>query len=173
LLAQTVTYNNTNEGMKKEGHQPIIEIIDYQEAYKADIKRLNYEWLEKYFKIEPGDELSLSNPQQYILDKGGYIFFARWNEEVVGTASLLKKSDAVYELGKMAVTGKLQGMGIGKRLLEHCLVFARQKKIPTLILYSNTQLSSAIYLYRHYGFTEVPLETGLYERANIKMQLHL
>jgi ribosomal protein S18 acetylase RimI-like enzyme len=167
------TLDSNNERMRKEGHQPIIEIVDYQEAYKAEIKRLNYEWLEKYFKIEPGDESSLSNPQEYILDRGGYIFFVKWNREVVGTASMLKKSDAIYELGKMAVADKMQGLGIGRKLLEHCLAFARQQGIATLILYSNTQLSSAIHLYRQYGFTEVELESGLYERANIKMQLHL
>ena len=150
-----------------------VEIIPYSEVYKEDIKRLNYEWLVKYFRIEKGDELSLSNPQKYIIEKGGYIFFAKWNDGIVGTASLLKKTDEIYELGKMAVTSTAQGAGIGKILIEYCIAFARQKEIPTLILYSNTQLQSAIYLYHKYGFVETELESGLYERANIKMQLKL
>jgi hypothetical protein len=37
-------------------------------------KTLNIEWLSKYFKIEPKDELVLSNPQEEIIDKGGMIF---------------------------------------------------------------------------------------------------
>jgi hypothetical protein len=32
----------------------------------------------KYFKIEPKDELVLSNPQEEIIDKGG--FYAKYNE---------------------------------------------------------------------------------------------
>lgn len=74
-----------------------IEIIDYSEELKEYIKILNYEWLEKYFKLEAGDTISLSNPQNEIIDKGGYIFYAKLNNEIVGTASLLKKTDTVFE----------------------------------------------------------------------------
>ena len=95
------------------------------------------------------------------------------NGEIVGTASLLKKSESEFELGKMAVTASAQGLGIGKRLMEHCLDFAKRQGITKLILYSNTKLTSAIHLYRKYGFVEVELESGLYERANIKMELKL
>ncbi len=150
-----------------------IEIIQFSEELSEPIKTLNYEWLEKYFRVEAGDVESLSNPQKYIIDKGGHIYYAKLDGEIVGTASLLKKSETVYELGKMAVNDKAQGHGIGTILIEHCLEVANQKQISTLILYSNTTLQSAIHLYRKYGFEEVELETGLYERANIKMEKHL
>jgi ribosomal protein S18 acetylase RimI-like enzyme len=149
---------------------PKIEIIDFTEDNKEHIKILNYEWLQKYFKVEPGDVIALSNPTKEIIDKGGFIFYAKQHDEIVGTSSLLKKPSGTFELGKMAVTQKAQGFGIGTILLEHCLAFAKQKSIPTLILYSNTSLKSAIHLYKKYGFVEIPLEQGLYERANIKME---
>lgn len=147
-----------------------IEIIDFTDAHKEAIKVLNYEWLEKYFRVEEGDEQSLSNPKEYIIDRGGFIFYVALDHEIVGTASLLKKSDKVFELGKMAVSEKARGHGIGTILLEHCLEVAKQKQIERLVLYSNTQLLSALHLYRKYGFREIELEKGLYERADIKME---
>lgn len=150
-----------------------IEIIEFSDELSEPIKTLNYEWLEKYFCIEEGDIISLSNPQKYIIDKGGFIYYARLNGVIVGTASLMKKNEIIYELGKMAVSERAQGLGIGTILLEHCLNVAKQKKIPTLILYSNTLLQSAIHLYRKYGFEEIELESGLYDRANIKMEKQL
>lgn len=147
-----------------------IEIIPFSDEQKEAIKTLNYEWLEKYFRVEQGDVVSLSNPKEQIIDKGGYIFYAKLNDEIVGTASLLKKNDRVFELGKMAVSEKARGLGIGTVLLEHCLDVAKQKGINTLILYSNTKLESAIHLYRKYGFYEIDLEEGLYKRADIKME---
>jgi len=147
-----------------------IEIINFSSDLKDPIKTLNYEWLEKYFRLEKGDILSLSNPQEQIIDKGGFIFYAKLNGEIVGTASLLKKSETIFELGKMAVYGKAQGFGIGTLLLEHCLNFARQKGMQKIILYSNTILETAINLYRKYSFVEIELESGLYERADIKME---
>lgn len=150
-----------------------IEIIDYSEELKEYIKILNYEWLEKYFKLETGDIISLTYPKNEIIDKGGYIFYAKLNNEIVGTASLLKKTDAVFELGKMAVTEKYQGLGIGEKLIVHCINKANAFKIKSLVLYSNTQLSSAIHLYQKFGFNEIELESGLYQRANIKMIKYL
>jgi ribosomal protein S18 acetylase RimI-like enzyme len=147
-----------------------IEIVEFTDECSETIKTLNYEWLTKYFKVEDGDKLSLNNPKEHIIDKGGYIFYAKLNAQFIGTASLLKKTESVFELGKMAVTEDAQGLGIGTLLLEHCLKFAKQKHIRTLILYSNTQLKSAIHLYEKFGFCEIELEKGLYERANIKME---
>lgn len=156
-----------------ESPHATIKIIDYTPALSLPIKTLNYEWLEKYFHVEPGDAQSLSDPQRYIIDKGGFIYYATLNGEIVGTASLLKVNETTYELGKMAVTEKAQGHGIGKLMLEHCLAVAKEKGITTIILYSNTKLQPAIHLYRKYGFSEIPLESGHYERANIKMETRL
>lgn len=150
----------------------VVDIIEFSEELSVPIKTLNYEWLEKYFRIEEGDVASLSDPQKHIIDKGGHIYYAKLNGEIVGTASLLKKSETVYELGKLAVSDKAQGRGIGTILIEHCLNIAKQKQITILILYSNTTLQSAIHLFRKYGFEEVELESGVYERANIKMEKH-
>lgn len=155
------------------GPRTEIEIIEFSEETSEAIKALNYQWLEKYFRLEEGDVASLSHPQKYIIDKGGRIFYARLNGEIVGTASLLARSEFVYELGKMAVEENFQGYGIGTLLLEHCLSVAKENNIKTLILYSNTRLEPAIHLYRKYGFEETTLESGLYERANIKMEKQL
>lgn len=147
-----------------------VEIISYQEEYKDAIKTLNVEWLEKHFKVEPIDILQLSNPKQEIIDKEGLIYYARHKDVIVGTVSLLKVENGVYELAKMAVTDKAQGLGIGNMLMQHCFNISKQLEIKKLILYSNKGLGSAIHLYCKYGFNEVELETGHYERANIKME---
>jgi N-acetylglutamate synthase-like GNAT family acetyltransferase len=112
----------------------------------------------------------LSDPQGEILDKGGMIFYAKYNDKIVGTVSLLKIDETTFELSKMAVTDGVQGLGIGQKLLEHCLLIAKQKEMKKLILYSNRKLLPAIYLYEKFGFEEVPLESGNYERADIKME---
>jgi N-acetylglutamate synthase-like GNAT family acetyltransferase len=151
----------------------MIAIVPYKEAYKEHIKSLNYEWLEKYFAIEPIDVIQLSNPQEEILDKGGKIFFALDldDDTVIGTASLLKVSDQEYELAKMAVTEKYKSLGIGKMLMEHCIAEAKKLHAKKLTLVSNTKLDAAIHVYRKYGFIEIPLPAEMhYERGNIMME---
>ena len=147
-----------------------VEIIPFSIELKEPIKTLNLEWLQKYFKVEPQDEKTLSDPQGEIIDKGGMIFYAKYNNKIVGTISLLKIDSVTFELSKMAVSDGNQGLGIGKKLLEHCLNEAKQKGIKKLILYSNRKLMPAIHLYESFGFTEIPVEEAIYERADIKME---
>ncbi len=147
----------------------MLTISEYTDAKKESFKSLNYEWLEKYFAVEPVDEKMLSDPRREIIDKGGYIFFAEYNDTIVGTVALINLGGSSFELGKMAVTEKVQGLGIGKKLMEHCLDFAKKTGAKKVLLYSNRKLGSAIHLYTKYGFVEDPVEPGHYERADIKM----
>jgi len=147
-----------------------VIIIPYSPDLKEEIKILNLEWLKKYFRVELKDEIMLSDPQGEIIDKGGMIFYAKYNDKIVGTASLLKIDETTFELSKMAVTDGVQGLGIGNKLMQHCIEIAQQKGMRKILLYSNRKLLPAIYLYRKFGFEEVPLENGIYERADIKME---
>jgi ribosomal protein S18 acetylase RimI-like enzyme len=147
-----------------------VKIIPFSIELKEPIKTLNLEWLHKYFKVEPKDEKVLSDPQGEIIDKGGMIFYAQYNTKIVGTVSLLKIDDTTFELSKMAVSDGNQGLGIGKKLMVHCLNHAKEKGIQKLILYSNRILLPAIQLYESFGFVEIPVESGVYERADIKME---
>jgi ribosomal protein S18 acetylase RimI-like enzyme len=153
-----------------KAHGDRIEVIPYTVELREPIKSLNIEWLERYFVVEQDDTLQLNNPQEQIIDKGGMIFYAQMRHEIVGTAALMKVDDGVYELGKMAVTEAARGHGIGNILMQHCLAVARERSIRKLVLYTNTILEPALHLYRKYGFTEVPLEAGHYQRANVKME---
>jgi ribosomal protein S18 acetylase RimI-like enzyme len=149
---------------------PRIEIIPYTDALKEHIKTLNVEWLEKYFSVEPNDVISLSNPKEEILDKGGYIYYATVDGVVAGTVSLLRITNYEFELGKMAVSANYQGLGLGNIFMQHCIDEAQRLGIKKLILFSNTSLGPAIHLYRKYGFTDAEFEQGHYARSNIKME---
>ncbi len=150
-----------------------MKIIPYSNELKNEIKRLNIEWLEKYFSVENNDVLQLSDPENEIINKGGLIYYSSLNDEIIGTATLMKIDDTTYELGKMAVSENNQGIGVGKKLLEHCIIESEKMNLERIVLYSNTILESAIHLYKKYGFTEVEMDKPHYKRANIKMELKL
>ena len=149
------------------------EIISYNPKYTKFFYEYNIEWLKTFFYVEPYDEEVLSKPEKYIINKGGHIFFAKQGKTILGTVALMPTEEyKVFELTKMAVLKEARGQKIGQHLLQHCIVFAREQALKALMLYSNTKLENAIYLYRKYGFEELELEKdNPYERANIKMLL--
>jgi ribosomal protein S18 acetylase RimI-like enzyme len=149
------------------------EIVQYDSKYARAFRDLNLEWLEKYFYVEDHDKEVLENAQKYIIDRGGFIFFALINNKVAGTVALMNEKEG-FELSKMAVSPEYQGLKIGQKLMQYCIDFGRSKRWPGLLLYSNTILENAIYIYRKFGFTEVELEkSSPYQRSNIKMVLKL
>jgi ribosomal protein S18 acetylase RimI-like enzyme len=152
-----------------------IDIISFENQYATYFYDLNIEWLQTYFCVEPYDKEVLSNPEKYIINKGGHIFFAKLDNQIVGTVALMPiESDGLFELTKMAVSPKHRGFKIGQELMQHCIAFSKSIGLAELILYSNTTLENAIYIYRKYGFVELPLEPDTpYKRSDIKMLLKL
>lgn len=150
-----------------------IEIINFGPQYSSRFYDLNVEWLEKYFYVEPYDKKVLSNPKEYIIDNGGYIFFAKLEDEIVGTVALINQQD-FFELSKMAVSPKHQGLKIGQQLMNYCIEFAKKQHWDSITLYSHRKLVPAINLYKKVGFVEIELEQDShYERSDIKMKLSL
>jgi len=149
-----------------------VRIVEFQDQYSKAFAELNYEWISKYYTIEAHDREQLDNPRQCIIDRGGQIFFALIDDEVAGTVAMIRMNYEVFELAKMAVSPRFQGYGIGDRLMEACIEFARQEGVPFVVLESNTKQFAAINLYRKFGFVEVPLDpNSQFARANIRMEL--
>ncbi|MFH6769423.1 GNAT family N-acetyltransferase [Gaetbulibacter aquiaggeris] len=153
----------------------LINIISYQPEYIPSFYELNIEWLQTFFYVEPYDEEVLSNPKKYIIDKGGHIFFAKLENQIIGTVALMPtKVNSIVELTKMAVSPSYRGLIIGQQLMQHCIRYSMENNINSIILYSNRKLENAIYIYKKYGFIEIPVEENCpYKRCNIKMQLAL
>ena len=146
-----------------------ITIVNFDENLANHFRDLNFEWLEKYFYIEGHDREVLENAKSYIIDNGGYIFFALYNDNVV--VALVNEEEG-FELSKMAVSPKFQGLKIGQQLMQYCIDFGKKKGWNELILYSNTKLKNAVYIYKKFDFKEVKLETNSpYNRSDIKMVL--
>jgi ribosomal protein S18 acetylase RimI-like enzyme len=151
----------------------MTKIVNYQPEYKYAFKALNIAWLEKYFYVEDYDNQVLSNPEKYILEKDGTIYFLLEDEIPVGTLALMINELKELELTKMGMHESAKGKGYGNELIKHCIEQAKLTNYKELYLYSNTSLRPAIHLYKKYGFEEIPLVSSEYERCNIKMKLNL
>lgn len=151
----------------------MIEIIDYSDGYANEFKQLNLAWLNQYNLAEAYDLEIINDPRGKILEKGGFIYLAKSDDEIIGTAGIDKAENSTYELVKMAVSPAFQGKGVGKMLIEKCLNKARELKARKIFLYSNSQLTKAIALYKKYGFVHVDASNSPLLTADIKMELIL
>ena len=150
----------------------VIEIVAYQPEHQPWFEKLNRDWIENFFWMEPLDFEVLQNPETHILKTGGFLFMALYQKEVAGTVALKFVEPGVYEFTKMAVDERFRGKKVGEILSNVAIVKAKENGAKKIILYSNTKLNAAINLYRKLGFIEIPLD-GPYKRSDIKMELKL
>lgn len=150
-----------------------IKIVGYQPIYKKDFIRLNKAWLEEFFYVEPHDLETFETIESDIIEKEGEIFFCLVNNEVAGTVAMIKTDKETFELAKLAVDKKFQGLKLSHKLMEACIEFAKLKNAKKIFLMSSTKLDTALNLYKKHNFIEVPLDETDYERADIQMELIL
>ncbi len=173
LLEQKSLLQRVREEKKiRESGQ--VQIVDFTcLRNQAAFRQFNEEWITRYFRMEEGDYKALDHPKEYILDQGGHIFMALYKGEPVGTCSLIRMEDGNYELAKMGVSPKTQGLGIGFLLGQACIDKARTLGATRVYLESNTSLKPAISLYHKLGFRKVAGPPSPYERCDIQMELPL
>lgn len=150
-----------------------VEIIEYNRIYHEDFKRLNLDYLDKYNLTESHDMIILDNPEEIVLARGGFLWLAKEEEQIVGTVGILPEGYGIFELIKMCVAESWQGRGISKLLIETCLQKVKELGGEKLFLFSNHQLQIALKLYAKYGFKNVEVTDSPFETADVKMELDL
>ncbi len=148
-----------------------IVIETYRTEHQQYFEQFNRDWIERSFVMEPVDEFVLKQPEEAIIKPGGAILMAICDGVPAGTVGLRKVADTVFEFTKMAVDEKFQRKGIAEKLSLASFEKAKELGASDVILYTNSKQKAAIALYEKLGFKHLPVEPGVYERADIKMTI--
>jgi GNAT superfamily N-acetyltransferase len=162
-----------------EGLEKTIRIRDFQpsdQGDKAAFRRLNEEWITRYFFLEKKDRELFDDPDGRILAQGGVILLLENEGRPIGCCALVPKDAETFEVAKMAVTAAHQGHGLGRILLQSCIDRARLLGKNRLFIETNSKLPAAVSLYRKLGFVELPAAAWpptAYARVDLVMELLL
>lgn len=85
-------------------------------------------------------------------------WMAELNGERVGSVFLVRKSKTVAQLRLLILTPQARGLGLGARLTDECIAFARDKGYRKMVLWTNSCLGVARNLYARRGFKRVKSE---------------
>jgi DNA-binding MarR family transcriptional regulator/GNAT superfamily N-acetyltransferase len=84
-----------------------------------------------------------------------HCWIAEVKGEPVGSVFVVKQSRTIAKLRLLIVEPKARGHGLGKRLVEECVAFARAKGYRKLVLRTQSNLAAAREIYAKTGFKRV------------------
>ncbi len=170
-------YNNNPQAtifLRKRLNSEVLVRI-FKPGDEAAFRELNEQWIAKYFVIEEKDREVLGDPVRQILAPGGQIFMAIKDGRPIGCCALLAMPAGVFEVAKMAVAEKERRHGVGRKLLEFAIEYAKRHSAQKLYIETNHTLPNAIRLYESCGFVHIPPErvhASPYARANVFLERH-
>ena len=134
--------------------------------------------LKKIVPLGEGATMLHVLPTKMICSKcGSEKIVAPCNEDkVVGTGALIKHRNNIFEIGKVAVTKKFQGNGIGEKLIRMILDRAHDIGVKELYLQTSPTLKAANQLYNKFGFRKTgknPFDKIKFNRPTFTMKLTL
>lgn len=145
------------------GHEPVA---DNQPAYilrplkpgdlgwvvsrHAELYLQEYGWGEPFEGLCAGIVADFANKNDPTRER---CWIAERNGEPVGSIFLVKDSDSVARIRLLLVDPKGRGLGIGKRLVDECVSFARAAGYSQVTLWTHSVLSAARHIYEQAGFT--------------------
>ena len=99
-----------------------------------------------------------------LFQKPGSIYFvALMDDELVGGGGIYPSDglpNGTCELVKMYLLPEARGIGLGKRIIEECLAFAKENSYTQVYIESMPELENALKVYEKFGFKYISAPLG-------------
>jgi len=125
---------------------------------RGEIVRLHGVLYNKEYGLDNTFEAYVAGPlSEFVLDPDKVrqrIWVVECDGRVSGCIAIVRGAEGVAQLRWFILTPEMRGKGMGKRLMEEAVNFSRAAGYHHIILWTFSELETAIALYRRWGFVK-------------------
>ena len=165
-----------NERVRYKNQDQVL-ILDYKPNLKKYFYKLVGPWLLSVLdgELEEEDKFTLHNPDIAYIQEGGFLFYAKYQEKIVGCVALKRLDENIFEFAKLFIKPRYRSLGIATKLIERCMTRCKENHATKLWLQTNMTMKPAHKLYYKLGFDdrEAPPQMTVLKRTEKIMCLEL
>ena len=154
-----------------------VVVVDYMPGLNKHFHELAGPWLteEANGQLKEQDGIALQNPDEAHFMEGGFLFYARYKDQIVGFVALKRLDDFAFEFTKLYINPNYRNFGIDTLLIERCICRCMENEATELWHQTTNDIPKAHKIYYELGFTEkeAPPKMQVMEQTEIIMCLDL
>ena len=145
---------------------PGIKLRTIQKEDNVQLAQIIRDTLTEFKANKPGTVYYDETTDQLfeLFQKPGSIYYvALMDDEIVGGGGIYPSDglpNGTCELVKMYLLPEARGIGLGKRIIEECLAFAKENSYTQVYIESMPELENALKVYEKFGFKYISAPLG-------------
>ena len=145
---------------------PGIKLRTIQKEDNVQLAQIIRDTLTEFKANKPGTVYYDETTDQLfeLFQKPGSIYYvALMDDEIVGGGGIYPSDglpNGTCELVKMYLLPEARGIGLGKRIIEECLAFAKENGYLQVYIESMPELENALKVYEKFGFKYISAPLG-------------
>lgn len=145
---------------------PGIKLRTIQKEDNVQLAQIIRDTLTEFKANKPGTVYYDETTDQLfeLFQKPGSIYYvALMDDEIVGGGGIYPSDglpNGTCELVKMYLLPEARGIGLGKRIIEECLAFAKENGYSQVYIESMPELENALKVYEKFGFKYISAPLG-------------
>jgi DNA-binding MarR family transcriptional regulator/N-acetylglutamate synthase-like GNAT family acetyltransferase len=140
-----------------------VVVVDYSPGISKHFHELAGPWLTEELngQLKEEDGIELQNPDEAHFIEGGFLFYAKYKDQIVGFVALKRLDDKAFEFASLYINPNYRNLGIDTLLIERCISRCMENEADELWLQTSISKTEVQILYDAIGFVDKTPHTGM------------
>ncbi len=161
-IDRLIEENPINQMVAQQETESVV-VVDYSPGLNKHFHELAGPWLTEELNgtLKEEDGIALRNPDEKYFIEGGFLFYAKYKDQIVGFVALKRLDDSTFEFANFYVQPNYRHLEIENLLIERCISRCMENEVSELWLQTSISKNEAHLIYDALDFIDKAPPPGM------------